>query len=129
MEKEEIRRRIKEGGQPLGRMQREIIEYLIEEERIKGIEEIVERIYKVEGESESAKNSMRKNISTINKKIRGSGVEIRSRYKIGYYIGEREKRRKKRSKSTNRSKEIKQISSEELKRIINELRKERKEWI
>jgi len=124
MEKEEIREKIKERGEPLGKTERRLMEYLIEKEgkRVR-IEEIVKEIYKIESD-ENSKNSIRLMIYRINYKIRRTGIKIINKRGIGYYIDER-KEYIKRGRVKNKYREIKQISKEELDEIIRNLRKER----
>lgn len=124
MEKEEIRERIKERGEPLGKTERKLIDYLIEEggRKVK-LEEIVKEVYKIEAD-ENSKNSIRMMIYRINYKIRRTGIKIISKRQGGYYIDEK-KEYIKRGKIVNHYKEIERISEEELERIIRNLRKGR----
>ena len=128
MKKEEIEERIRMWGEPLGKTEKRLFDYLNGEEgKVVEVEEIIEEIYGVKAD-ESSRNAIRLMIYRINYKIRRSGVKIISKRGIGYSIDEKKEYKKRtRGKTKNHYKDIKRISEEQLREIIKNLRKGKEE--
>jgi len=119
-EKKKIKRRIE--GIGLGKHERRLVEYLIEEVgKVKRVEEIIREVYEEEADK-SNRIAIKTMINRTNKKIERTGIKIKNKREIGYYIEEVEKKRR-RGEIKNHYKDIKQISEEKLIEIIRNLRK------
>lgn len=143
MSKEIIRENLRLRGERLSSTEKRVFDYLLEEGRVVGVDEIVGIAYVMEID-ELNKKSIITMIYRINEKIKGAGVQIKKKPKFGYYVTkyeewedfirkkrEKEEERKKKELTDKRKKrrgpyrKIERISESELIEIIRNLRKEK----